>query len=117
MVAPIERLKRRKEFLDVAASKINIAKPGLVLQARKLPSEIDKIRVGFTASRKVGNAVARNRARRRLKAVVKSALEPFAMSGYAYVIIARHATLNRPFDKLLRDMSSALIALKLKRPI
>lgn len=65
-------------------------------------------RVGFTVSKKVGNSVARNRARRRLKAAADQLLADGATSGIDYVIIGRQQTLDRPFDDLLRDLQTAL---------
>ena len=68
------------------------------------------IRVGFTASRKIGNAVARNRARRRLKAAAQQVLPLFGLPGNDYVLVARRETLERPFGDLLGDLESALLA-------
>lgn len=65
-------------------------------------------RVGFTASRKVGSAVARNRARRRLRAAVREVMPDNARPGHDYVVIARRDALSRPFDELVGDLASAL---------
>ena len=65
------------------------------------------IRVGYTASRKVGNAVARNRARRRLRAAVAEVMG-HAREATDYVVIARRGTLTRPFDGLTGDLERAL---------
>ena len=64
-------------------------------------------RVGYTASRKVGNAVQRNRSRRRLRAVVNDVLAARAIPGRDYVLIARAATAGRPYDDLLPDSPGA----------
>jgi len=118
MVARIVRLTRRSEFLHAAAAGRKSAMPGLVLQAvcpagqpvqggdsedRDAP-----IRVGFTASRRVGGAVARNRAKRRLRAAVARVMPGHAKAGQDYVVIARAATLHRGFEDLLRDLATAL---------
>ena len=66
------------------------------------------IRVGFTASRRVGNAVRRNRIRRRLKAAVEDVLAVHARPDRDYVVIGRAATLTRPYDALLSDLETAL---------
>ncbi|HEX6957538.1 MAG TPA: ribonuclease P protein component [Ferrovibrio sp.] len=87
------------------------ALPGLLLQAA--PGEDDMRRVGFTASRKVGNAVTRNRARRRLKALAGEVLPQHAAPGYDYVLVARQATPARDFAALRRDLENALKKLKL----
>ena len=73
------------------------------------------IRVGFTASRKVGNAVARNRARRRLREVAGRLLPAMAAPGRDYVLIGRRATLERPFVLLLADLEAALRRLGVER--
>lgn len=65
-------------------------------------------RIGFTASRRVGNAVERNRARRRLRAAAAQVFPELARPGHDYVVIARRETLARPFPQLLSDMTEAL---------
>jgi ribonuclease P protein component len=106
-MAPILRLTRRAEFLKVASGRRKSVAPGLILQA--LPQQPDAaLRVGFTASRKVGNAVARNRARRRLRAAAAQILAAHAAAGHDYVVIARHETLKRPYAELLADLAAGL---------
>ena len=113
----IARLKRRAEFLRVAGGRRKAVTPGLILQALERPREDaamlnadnnDAPRVGFTASRKVGIAVARNRARRRLKAAAAQVMPRHAAPGHDYVVIARLETLKRPFPALLGDFEAAL---------
>ena len=86
--------------------------PGLVLQARARPAEEGarepSIRFGFTASKTIGGAVERNRARRRLKEAVRLHAGAHAAKGFDYVLIARHGTLQRPFIDLVRDLERAL---------
>lgn len=106
------RLKRRPEFLRVAASGLKAAAPGLVLQARARVGD-DALRVGFTASRRVGGAVERNRAKRRLRAAADEVIARHAEKGFDYVLIARRATLTRPYPALLRDLAGALKRLDL----
>lgn len=110
----ISRLKRRPEYLRVAGSGLKAAAPGLVLQARKR-DEAGDMCVGFTASRRVGGAVARNRAKRRLKAVAEEVMPSTAAPGCDYVLIARRATLHRPYGALLGDLTGALKRLGLCR--
>ena len=111
---PVARLKRRSEFLRVAATRKKWVAPGLVLQVRphgpdeRLPGGSTRIRVGFTASRKVGNAVARNRVRRRLRAAVERVVPECAGDGHDFVVIGRAATLRRPFDALVQDLRKAI---------
>ncbi len=110
-MAAVARLKRRPEFLAVAASRRRWVAPGLILQAARRPegsSLPPAPRIGFTASRKVGIAVARNRARRRLKAAVEAVLPRAGQPGFDYVVVARTETLIRPFADLIADLETAL---------
>jgi ribonuclease P protein component len=106
-VTPLLRLKRRTEFLRVAGSRRKSVTPGLILQALHRP-EAAAARVGFTASRKVGIAVERNRARRRLQAAVAQVMPLHAAPGHDYVLVARAATIRRPFAALIGDLEAAL---------
>lgn len=112
MTSTIETLKKRPEFLRVAGARRNQAMPGLVLQARRRKNgagnQFEGPRVGFTASKKVGNAVARNRAKRRLRAAVSEVMPGLAIADADYVVIARKATLARPYADLRRDLERAL---------
>jgi ribonuclease P protein component len=108
-MAGIARLKRRAEFLRVADSRRKSVTPGLILQAlRQTAGDAMAARVGFTASRKVGIAVERNRARRRLRAAVDRVMPLHAAPGHDYVLVARAATIGRPFAALLGDLETAL---------
>lgn len=111
----LERLRRRAEYLRVQGAERRSAQPGLLLQAALAPESSSRaaIRVGFTASRKVGNAVLRNRARRRLKALAREIMPQHAAAGHEYVLVARKATPERGFAELRRDLEAALRRLKL----
>jgi ribonuclease P protein component len=104
--AAIARLKRREEFLKVAGSRRKAALPGLVLQAARGPD--DAIRCGFTATKKLGGAVVRNRAKRRLRAAAQAVLPVAGMRGYDYVLVARAGTIERSWPLLLDDLRKAL---------
>ena len=119
----IGRLTRRAQFVAVAGSGRRVATPGLVLQirahdSRHFPGDGEgAVRVGFTASRKVGKAVTRNRARRRLRAAAAAVLPHHAMPGFDLVLIARHETTNaRPFVALKADLVRALRRVGVYRP-
>ncbi|HSM96525.1 MAG TPA: ribonuclease P protein component [Rhizomicrobium sp.] len=104
----MDRLKNRPDFLR-AARGIRRSTAGLTLELCPTPDARDgHIRVGFTASRKVGNAVARNRAKRRLRAAAAAVLPLHGRGGHDYVLVARTATLTRAFADLLNDLSGAL---------
>jgi ribonuclease P protein component len=109
MRAAIGRLKRREEFLRVAGSRRKAALPGLVLQTAPGPG--DAIRCGFTATKKLGGAVTRNRAKRRLRAAAQAVLPVAGTRGYDYVLVARAGTIDRPWPLLLDDLRKALEAL------
>jgi ribonuclease P protein component len=130
----IGRLKKRPDFLKVAAARSKLVTPGLILQARQRSAPVragegvrpasgqavqppagpaaygegPEVRVGFTVSRKVGNAVQRNRARRRLRAVARAILPDCGRAGTDYVLIGRRATLERPYGALSGDLREAL---------
>jgi len=104
----VERLKRRSDFLRVAGARRKCAMPGLVLQARRHEETGGATRVGYTASRKVGGAVQRNRARRRLRAAAGQVIPRHAKAGFDLVLIARGTTAKRPFRALLGDLEAAL---------
>ena len=104
-------MKARKDFLAAARAK-RAHKPGFVLQARQRQGEEPEptgIRIGYTCSKKVGNAVARNRAKRRLRAVAQDVLPDAGHPGWDYVLIGRaEQTANLPFATLCADLRAAL---------
>jgi ribonuclease P protein component len=102
----MERLRQRADFLAVATG-ARAPATGFVLQARDR-RENGPVRVGFTVSKKVGNAVERNRVRRRLREVVRLAPQAGMRRGYDYVLIGRRSALELPFDRLIEDFERAL---------
>lgn len=104
-------LKRRADFLRVAAGRRKAVATGLILQAALRPQGAEcggAVRVGFTASRKVGNAVVRNRAKRRLRAAATAVLPHRGRPETDYVLIARSSTAERPYAALVADLEAAL---------
>jgi ribonuclease P protein component len=101
----MERLRHRAAFL-AAASAVKAPAPAFVLQARKRDDD-GPARVGFTVSRKVGNAVERNRVRRRLREIVRHTAA--MCRGHDYVLVGRRAALGLSFERLAEDFDNALI--------
>ena len=101
------RLKKRAEFLRAAKSGRKAAVPGLVLQS--LPrDDSEPARVGFTVTKKVGNAVVRNRTRRRLREAARLLLRQVPVTGTDLVLIGRDQTRSRKFALLIEDLRQAL---------
>jgi ribonuclease P protein component len=121
----LPRLKTRRQFLHVAGAGRKWVARGLILQV--CPHDGDDatsgdstdgapdVRVGFTVSRKVGGAVVRNRARRRLRAAAERVMPGQAAGGRDYVLIGRRTTIDRPFDELVADLETALARLDARR--
>ena len=113
MTPKLGMLKKRSEFLYVRDGFYS-AKGGVVVQMREKPAGDGigpKIRMGFTATKKIGNAVIRNRAKRRLREAARMLLPEFGLPGYDYVLIARNTTTARNWTDLLDDTRKALITL------
>jgi ribonuclease P protein component len=102
-----QRLKRRAEFLRAASKGRKAAVHGLVLQALDR-GDGDAARVGFTVTKKVGNAVIRNRTRRRLKEAARLLFRERAVAGVDLVLIGRDTTRGRRFSDLVDDLRRAL---------
>jgi len=102
----LPRLTRRREFLRVAGKGRRAARDGLVLQALAQPGAA--LRVGFTVTKKVGNAVVRNRAKRRLREAARAVLGAAPPPGWDLVLIGRDQTPTRRFAALVGDLRGAL---------
>lgn len=112
----LPRIKRRRDFLRAARTGKRAARPGLVLQAQPVPPTADgeaPLRVGFTATKKLGNAVVRNRTKRRLREAARLVLGPqpaafLERGGWDLVLIGRDDTRRREFRTLMGDLRGAL---------
>jgi ribonuclease P protein component len=106
----MERLKRRSDFRAVAQASGTGARAhtsGFILQARA-QGKAGPPRVGFTVSKQVGNAVERNRVRRRLRELIRLAPPKALCAGHDYVLIGRRAALKVAFDAMMKELSGAL---------
>ena len=105
----LDILRKRSDFLKAAAASRQ-STPAFTLQFRKRgEGEAPGIRVGFTCSKKVGNAVARNRAKRRLREIARLVLPDEGRNGFDYVLIGqREVTATRNFAEMQNDLRQAL---------
>jgi ribonuclease P protein component len=106
----VERLKHRPDFLACARGFRRVM-PGLSLETAATPAKYakaDVARVGFTATKKIGGAVERNRAKRRLRAAAAALVPLYGVEGSDYVLVARAGTLTRPCAELLEDLAASL---------
>ena len=110
-ISTVDRLKKRADFLR-AARGIRRVEGAITLETCATPETLRpaRLRVGFTASSKIGNAVTRNRAKRRLRAAASQLLPLLGRAGHDYVLVARGTTVTRPFPALLSDITTALKA-------
>jgi ribonuclease P protein component len=111
---PISRLKIRPDFL-AAAKADSCSRGAVVLQARHRADDTPQVRVGFTVTKRVGNAVIRNRAKRRMREAARVLVPLFARPGHDYVFVARGGAPTRPWARLLDDVKSALLSLHANR--
>jgi ribonuclease P protein component len=105
-LSPPGRFKRRADFLRLAAKGRKIVRPGFLMQFAQ--AESGSLRIGYTATKKLGNAVARNRARRRLKEAARLALAGRALPGVELVLVCRKETAMLPFETLRANLAGAL---------
>jgi ribonuclease P protein component len=102
----MDRIKRRRDFLAAARGR-SWSTRGVVVQSRDRCDEAPA-RVGFTVTKKLGNAVSRNRIKRRLREAMRRVGPEKALIGHDYVLIGRRDTAQRPFEKLIGDIDLAL---------
>lgn len=107
---PIQRLRKRAQFLFVRRG-VRAVRPNVLIEARRR-SGAGPPGAGFTASKKVGGAVLRNRARRRLREAARQLLPELGLPGVDYVFVAQPQTPDAPWEALLDDIRNALIRLR-----
>lgn len=100
-------MQKRSDFL--AANKgLRVARPGFVLLARPNGVEGDAMRYGITITKKVGNAVVRNRMKRRFRELLRAELPQLGLPGHDHVLIGRDGGIERDFTKLRDELRAAL---------
>jgi ribonuclease P protein component len=110
----IGRLKKRSEFLACAKAPA-CARGAILIQARPRGDDDAGVRAGFTATKRIGGAVERNKAKRRMREAARLILPDHARPGFDYVFIARGGVITREWARLLDDVKSALIRLAADR--
>ena len=98
-------LTRRADFL-AANRGLRVARPGFVLLVN--PNPLDEIRFGITVTKKIGNAVVRNRMKRRFRALLREALPELGLPAHDHVLIGREGGIERDFAKLCEELTAAL---------
>lgn len=107
-------LKTRPEFLYVRGGE-KAGRPSILIECRASDKAADGIRFGLTATKKLGNAVVRNRAKRRMREAARHLLPLYGQIGHDYVLVARSGIIAAEWTQLLDDIKAALIRLRGKK--
>ena len=108
----INKIKSRKDFVKIQKKGSKIISAGVVLQCLNNLNQENPSRFGFTASKKVGGAVQRNKAKRRMRSLVFDVMKKFETKGWDYVLIARKEIVHRKYQKLKNDLIWSIKNLK-----
>ena len=111
----LETIAKRADFLRAAQARRQ-STPGFTVQARRRGDDSVALRVGYTCSKKIGNAVTRNRAKRRLRELARAVLPGAGQPGWDYVLVGRPgATVERDYALMLGDLAAALAQIHAER--
>ena len=102
-------LKNRSDFLRIASKGKKVVTDAMVVQAAHSHDSAEyNIRIGYTASKKTGNAVDRNRIKRRMRAAAREIITQYGQPGIDYVLIGRRFCVQSPYDTLCKDLENAI---------
>ena len=104
----INKIRLRKDFINIQNNGNKHVCSSFIIQSFKNNSQNQPSRFGFTASKKVGGAVERNKAKRRMRELVYSLKDKFKEFGYDYVLIARKNIVDKKFEDLKKDLNNTL---------
>ena len=105
----LETLKKRSSFQRLTRHGARIVTPGFILQSlARRPEDVLPARIGYTVSKKVGNAVERNRVKRRLRSLIRESGTGLAQAGWDYVLVGRRSGLHRSYERMLAEFERAM---------
>ena len=107
MASPLTTIKIRPDFLRIRGG-ARWSGSGFLIETKPSPTPGGPPRFGFTVTKKLGNAVVRNRIRRRLREAAKATADADAKAGFDYVVVARKAAVDMAYAQMLADMQAAL---------
>ena len=109
MIKVIKTIKKRSEFLSIAKQNISYySKTTLILARKNLEIENNITRVGYTVTKKIGNAVIRNKCKRKYRHIFRELPQNLTLNNCDYIVIARREILNSDFQKIKSDIEFCL---------